>query len=86
MEGQHGSRWQVLVPVAAKIGLSAHMLSGRVERTELDRGARAGAPTYIAAKKKALERENCVLRLANEILCKVPACFAMADFDRPKKR
>jgi transposase-like protein len=36
----------------------------------------------MAEKLKALERENCELRQANEILRKASAYFAQAELDR----
>ncbi|PVB59475.1 IS3 family transposase [Labrenzia sp. 011] len=74
-EGQHGSRWQAIVSIAAKIGCSAHTLNEWVKRSEVDSGARAGIPTEMAEKMKALERENRELRQANEILRKASAYF-----------
>lgn len=41
-------------------------------------GRRAGIPTEMVGKMKALERENRELRKAS-------ACFAMAEFDRRSK-
>ena len=37
------------------------------QKTEVDSGKRVGVPTDMAEKLKALERENCELRQANEI-------------------
>jgi transposase len=51
-------------------------------RTQVDSGARAGVPTEIAERLKALERENRELRQANEILRKASAYFAQAELDR----
>ena len=48
-------------------------------------GKRAGIPTEMAERMKALERENRELRQANEILRKASAYFAMAEFDRRSK-
>ena len=45
-------------------------------------GKRAGVPTDVAEKLKALERENRELRQANEILRKASAYFAQAELDR----
>jgi len=47
---------------------------------------RAGLPSDVAEKMKALERENRELRQANEILRKASAYFAQAELDRPFKR
>jgi transposase-like protein len=57
-----------------------------VKKSEVDAGKRAGMPTDMAAKLKALERENRELRQANEILRKASAYFAQAELDRPFKR
>ena len=57
-----------------------------VEKAEVDGGKRAGVPTEVADKLKALERENRELRQANEILRKASAYFAQAELDRPFKR
>ena len=85
-EGQHGSRWQAIVSIAAKIGCSAHTLNEWVKKAEVDSGKRAGLPSDVAEKMKALERENRELRQANEILRKASAYFAQAELDRPFKR
>jgi len=84
-EGQHGSRWQAIVSTAAKIGCSAPTLNDRVKKAEVDSGRRAGIPTEMVERMKALERENRELRWANEILCKASAYFAMAELDRRSK-
>uniref|UniRef100_UPI0028AB0FA8 transposase n=1 Tax=Haematobacter sp. TaxID=2953762 RepID=UPI0028AB0FA8 len=82
-EGQHGSRWQAIVSIAAKIGCSAHTLNEWVKKAEVDSGKRAGIPTEMAEKVKALERENRELRQTNEILRKDRANFsAISDCSR----
>lgn len=48
----------------------------------MDSGVRAGLPSEVAEKLKALERENRELRQANEILRKASAYFAQAELDR----
>ena len=48
-------------------------------QAEVDAGKRAGVPTEMAEKMKALERENRELRQANEILRKASAYFAQAE-------
>ena len=68
--------------IAAKIGCTAQTLHERVKKAERDGGARAGVPTDVATKLKALERENRELRQANEILRKASAYFAQAELDR----
>ena len=80
--GQHESRWQAIVSVAAKIGCAAQTLNEWVKKAEVDRGDRAGVTTEMAEKMKALERENRELKQANEILRKASAYFAQAELDR----
>lgn len=71
--------------IAAKIGCTAQTLSDWVKKSEIDNGLRAGVPTKVADRLKALERENRELRQANEILRKAVACFAQAELDRRLK-
>jgi transposase-like protein len=71
--------------VSAKIGCTAQTLLEWVKRAEVDNGKRAGVPTEMAEKLKALERENRELRQANEILRKASAYFAQAELDRRVK-
>ena len=84
-EGPHGSRWQAIVSIAAKIGCSANTLNDWVKKAEVDSGKRPGVSSDMAEKMKALERENRELRQANEILRKASAYFAMAELDRRSK-
>jgi transposase-like protein len=81
-EGDHASRWAAVVSIAAKIGCTPQTLNEWVKRTEVDSGRKPGLTTDMAAKMKALERENRELRQANEILRKASAYFAMAELDR----
>jgi len=81
-EHEHSSRWVAIMSVAGKIGCTAQTLNEWVKKTEVDSGKRAGVPTNVAEKLKALERENRELRQANEILRKASAYFAQAELDR----
>ena len=81
-EGEHSSRWAAVSSIAAKIGCTSQTLHEWVKRFERDSGVRAGVPTDVATKLKALERENRELRQANEILRKASAYFAQAELDR----
>ena len=81
-EGEHTSRWAAVVSIATKIGCTPQTLNEWVKKAERDSGVRAGVPTDVATKLKALERENRELRQANEILRKASAYFAMAELDR----
>jgi len=85
-EAEHPSRWAAVSSIAAKIGCSAHTLNEWVKKSEVDSGKRAGLPSDVSEKMKALERENRELRQANEILRKASAYFAQAELDRPLKR
>lgn len=84
-EHEHSSRWAAITSVAAKIGCTAQTLSAWIKRAEIDACSRAGVPTDMASRLKALERENRELRQANEILRKASAYFAMAELDRRSK-
>jgi transposase len=81
-EGEYPSRWATIVSIAMKIGCAAQTLDQWVKKAEVDSGKRAGVPTELAEKMKALERENRELRQANEILRKASAYFAQAELDR----
>ena len=84
--GEYPSRWAAVVSVSQKIGCSAHTLHNWLKKAEVDGGSRAGVPSEVTEKLKALERENRELRQANEILRKASAYFAQAELDRPLKR
>lgn len=54
-----------------------------MKKAEVDSGMRAGVPSDVADRTKALERKkNRELRQANDILRKASAYFAMAELDR----
>lgn len=75
-EHEHPSRWAAIMSISAKIGCTGQTPNEWVKKTEVDAGKRAGVPTDMAAKLKALERENRELRQANDILRKASAYFA----------
>jgi transposase len=81
-EREHPSRWAAITSIAAKIGCTGQTLNEWVKKAEVEAGRRAGVPTDMAARLKALERENRELRQANEILRKASAYFAQAELDR----
>ena len=83
-EPEHGSRWATVVSIAGKIGCTAQTLNEWVKKAERDSG-KPGLTSDMAAKLKALERENRELRQANEILRKASAYFAQAELDRRHK-
>ena len=84
-QGQHESRWSAIVSISSKIGCAPQTLNEWVKKAEVDSGRRAGIPTEMAEKMKALERENRELKQANEILRKASAYFAQAELDRRSK-
>jgi transposase-like protein len=84
-EAEHPSRWAAISSIAGKIGCSAHTLLDWVKKADRDNGRAPGVPFDVAAKLKALERENRELRQANEILRKASAYFAQAELDRRYK-
>lgn len=84
-EGQHGSRWQAIMSIAAKIGCAPQTLNDWVKKAEVNGGKRPGVSSEMAERMKALERENRELRQANEILCNASAYFALAELDRRSK-
>jgi transposase len=81
-EGEHPSHWAAICSIAAKIGCTPQTLNEWVKKAEVDSGTRAGVPTDVAERLRALERENRELRQANEILRKASAYFAQAELDR----
>ena len=85
-EGEHPSRWAAIVSISEKIGCVPQTLHEWVKKAEVDNGKRAGVPTDVGEKLKALERENRELRQANEILRKASAYFAQAELDRPFRK
>ena len=67
-EHEHPSRRAAILSISSKIGCTGQTLNEWVKKVEVDAGKRAGVPTDMAAKLRALERENRELRQANEIL------------------
>jgi len=80
--GEHPSHWAAVVSIAGKISCAPHTLHEWIKKASVDSGQRAGIPSDMAVKMKALERENRELRQANEILRKASAYFAQAELDR----
>ena len=85
-EHEHPSRWATIESISAKIGCVPQTPLEWVKKAEINAGKRAGVPTEMAERMKALERENRELRQANEILKKASAYFAQAELDRPYRK
>ena len=83
--GDHGSQWEAISSIAAKIGCTGETLRKWVRQAERDQGIRPGLTSDERDRMKALERENRELRQANEILRKASAYFAAAELDRRSK-
>ena len=78
----HPARWAAVVSISAKIGCASQTVHEWVKKAEVDSGVRAGVPSDIADRMKALERENRELRQANEILREASSYFVMAELNR----
>ena len=74
--GQHGSQWEAICSVAAKIGASGETVRKWVRQAEVNAGARPGSTSEESAELRRLRRENHELRRANEILKAASAFFA----------
>lgn len=61
-EGEHGSQWEAINSIAAKIGCSGETLRNWVRQAERDAGKRAGPTTDERERIQALEREVRELR------------------------
>ncbi len=57
-EAEHPSRWAAITSIAGKIGCTAQTLNEWIKKAEVDSGRKPGLTTEVAAKLKALEREN----------------------------
>ena len=56
--GEYPTRWAAVVSIAAKIGCAAQTLHEWTKKAEVDGGKRAGVPSEVTEKLRALEREN----------------------------
>ena len=83
-QGEHGSQWEAICSVAAKLGPSAEAVRKWVRQAEIDGGTRSGVSSDESAELKRLRRENAELRRANEIL-KTASAFFAAELDRPQR-
>ncbi|ASJ25632.1 transposase [Laribacter hongkongensis] len=79
---QYESQWAAIVSIAGKIGCTPESLRRWIRQQERDTGQRPGMTSVEAARVKALEREVCELKKANEILRLASAYFAQVELDR----
>ena len=84
-ESDYESQWAAIGSVAAKIGCTPETLRKWVRQAERDQGRRDGVTTSDRDRLKELERENCELKRANEILRTASAYFAQAELVRRRK-
>ena len=84
-QNEYPSQWAAISSIAAKIGCISEALRGWVRPAKRDQGQRAGLTTDEHERMKALEREVCELRQANEILRKASASCSKAELGRPFK-
>jgi len=83
---EHASQWAAVESIASKIGCTAQTLQNWMNKADVDAGLKAGVPSEMAERMRALEREVRELRQANEILKKASAYFAQAELDRPWRK
>lgn len=74
------------IAIAPKLGCSSDTLRAWCVRAARDAGEHNGLTTAERDRIKQLERENRELRVANEILKKASAYFALAELDRPFRK
>ena len=75
-QSDYGSRWEAIVSVAGKVGVSSESLRRWVRQAEIDAGRRLGTTSADAEALRELRRENGELRRANEILKAASVFFA----------
>jgi hypothetical protein len=61
-KAEHSSRWAAITSINVLIGCSGQTLLKWVKKAVVNRGKRAGVPTELAHRLKALEREHRTLR------------------------
>ena len=61
-EHEHSSRWSAIESISGKIGCVPQTLLEWVKMAEVNAGKRAGVPSEVAERMKALEREVRELR------------------------
>src|SRR5438552_18463114 len=62
--------------VGGELGIKADTLRGWAKQAQIDRGLRLGTESADAARIRALERANAVLRVVNPLLRTASASFA----------
>ena len=82
---EHGSQWAAIESISGKLGMMPKTLRRWVRQAKRNEGLRQGPTTDERLRMKELERENCELRRANEIL-KSTAAFFGAHLDRRSRR
>ena len=78
---EYPSPWAAVESIALKISCVSQTLLGWLQRREVDTGVGPVVATAEAHRVKELERENKVLRRANEILMLTSAFLTQAKLD-----
>ena len=78
-EREHPSRWAAIISISTKIGCTGQTLNEWLKKVERDSGRAPGVTTEMAARLKALERENRELRQliptrSKTDTCPLPCC------------
>jgi transposase-like protein len=81
---REGERHGVVSRIARQLDIGVETLRHWARQAEIDAGAQPGLTSEERARLKELERENCELRRANEILRS--AVFFGAELDRRSTR
>ena len=85
-EHAYANRLAAIMAIAPKIGCGRDTLRRWVKQSDIDSGRKEAQTSDECAQIKAMEREIRDLRQANEMLRKVSAYFAQAQFTHPFKR
>ncbi|MGH8601763.1 MAG: transposase [Gammaproteobacteria bacterium] len=75
-QSEYGWRWEAIVSMAGKVGVSAELLRRWVGQVEIGVGQWAGTTSADVEVLRELRWENRELRRANEILRAVSVFFA----------
>lgn len=86
IQEQTGERHGVITRVARELGIGVESLRNWVNQAAIDSGRRPGTTSADAQRIAELERENCELRRANDIVKAASVFFATELDGRPKNQ
>ena len=84
-QSEYSSQWAAIVSIASKIGCTPETLRSWVKQKQMNETNSSSQSTSDKERIKQLERENCELKRANEIMRLAAAFFAQAELDRKQK-